>query len=124
MPEYKTYSKLAEVVFDSAKQLGVKYTVNNSMNTSGVAHKYDEVEINLNLLQSNTLLHESIHKVVSYWLDNEDKASPEVKAAITELRHCYIEAARHWLRSIIDDSAVDIMNAPEEKVQKLLDFWT
>lgn len=105
MPGSKVFEKVAKVAFEAAEKLGVTFTVNNSIPASGVSHKYGGVEFNLDKLQNNTLLHETIHAVVNYWIDNEASAPAPIKQAIAELRACYDGVLDYYLTKIFPDYA-------------------
>ena len=86
-------AKLTDIVFQALRDTGVVFkTADLGDGVSGrfVASE-NTILYNPNTLQSNTLLHEAIHAVTSYYLEAEDTQgfSNEIKTAIQEIKECY-----------------------------------
>lgn len=95
-----TISKnLANIVFTTAKQLGITFRYIDSKSIQDneygeVVGKYklDEMTVYINKENSlpNTILHETIHAVTTYYMEADDNLlSPEILKAKKEIEYCY-----------------------------------
>lgn len=126
MPSYKSFPKFSQMVFDAAKKLGVVYKVDNNIKPSGRSSRTENVVyININKMNEKTILHETIHQVVNYWVLMKRDAAPEnIRKAITELEAVYEGVVERALISVVEGYQNKSSFQKEEIKEYMKKVWT
>lgn len=124
-------AKLTDLVFAALNKFNIKFksvdteSENNHSVISGkfVANK-NTIEINSNpeFISENTILHEAIHAVTSYYLKaaSTNGFSQEVQIAIKEINECYKLLKQDFIETHFYKNGK--LN-PEVNVEAAFDFW-
>lgn len=93
-PQNSRFEKLAKTVFDLIDKFGIEIEYDENLETQGrFVRGYNKILIRPDHDSENTLLHECIHALTSYYCDayEDDKKSlsKEIQTAIEELNYCY-----------------------------------
>lgn len=124
-------AKLTDLVFAALDKFNIKFKsvdIKSEDNHSVISGKFvaskNTIEINSNpeFISENTILHEAIHAVTSYYLKaaSTNGFSQEVQIAIKEINECYELLKQDFIETHIYKNGK--LN-PEVNVEAAFDFW-
>lgn len=117
-------SKLADLVYNAIKNTDVVFE--SADLGEGISGKFvaseNKILYNPKALQGNTLLHEAIHAVTSYYLKtaNRSKLPEEIQIAIKEIEECYELLKQDFIETHFYEKG---KLKPGINVEKAFDFW-
>ena len=93
-PQNSRFEKLAKVVFNRIDEFGIEIEYDQDLEVQGkFIRGYNKILVRPDHYSENTLLHECIHALTSYYCDayedDRDSLSKEIQTAIEELNYCY-----------------------------------
>ena len=125
-PKVKSFAKL---VLDTANSLGIKFKkqIFNRDSLSEVSGKFvaDEKTIYYNpkALQANTILHEAIHSITTYYFEisNRESLPKNIKIALKEIEYCYNALKQDYIETHFYENG---KLAKGINVEAAFSFWT